>query len=646
MQSSSGMTPEEPRSYPRDPERLERLLETAELGDWELDPETLAANCSDRHFAIFGYQRDESPVWSLERFLSHVIPADSDRVSETIRDGLERQTGWSFECRINGADLIEKWISVSARFFSEEGKQRRVLGVVADISRRKALEVDERKLAENTLRQSEQQWVAVFENLREGLVLSDLEGKLLYWNRSGLAMCGYNHLAEGLAPRVEHAQTFEISELDGRLLALEEWPLSRVLRGEVLENQELCFRRVDRGWEKVFAYSGAVIQEAGGRPIAFLAMRDITDRKLAEVALRESERRFRETLDSMMEGCQIIGRDWRYLYVNEAAARHGKREAAELLGRTMMECYPGIEEGEIFRALGRAMQSGPPEELENEFLYPDGTSGTFQLYIQAVQEGVFVLSLDVSQRKEAERQMQSLNLLLERRVWERTQQLEIANQELEAFSYSVSHDLRTPLRAIEGFSRVLSQNFAPHLPDDGQRYLKGVRKASQQMALLIDDLLRFSQVTRHELQLRSVHTSALVVEVLEDLVGDSGAAEVFVEELPDCRADLGLLRQVWSNLLSNALKYSRQRPSPKIHVGARVEGAEVIYFVADNGSGFDMRYAAKLFGVFQRLHRAEEFEGTGVGLALVERIIRRHGGQVWAESRLDQGATFFFKLSD
>lgn len=642
------MTPEKPRPA-RDPKRLELLLETAQLGDWELDPETLEANCSDLHFAIFGYQQDEYPVWSLDRFLSHVISQDRSRVSDLIQEGLRRQTGWSFESRITGADLVDKWIAVTARFFADEGKPSRVLGVVVDVSRRKALEIDElrrqderdsrlhhvdrrladmvqgmteacfaldrdwrftfvngrcqslfrhsreqmlgqsiweifqalvgtwmeeryrtamrerraiqfevlspiagrwldirlyptseglaaflldiheRKLAEYALRQSEQQWVAVFENLREGLVLSDIDGKLLYWNRAGLAMCGYNHLAEGLAPRVEHAQTFEILELSGRLLTLEEWPLSRVLRGEVLDDQELCFRRVDKGWEKVFAYSGAVIKEAGGRPVAFLAMRDITDRKSAELALRESERRFRETLDTMMEGCQIIGRDWRYLYVNEAAARHGKREASELLGRTMMECYPGIEEGYLFQALGRVMKNGPPEEFENDFLYPDGTLGVFQLYIQAVQEGVFVLSLDVSQRKEAERQMQSLNILLECRVLERTRQLEIANQELEAFSYSVSHDLRTPLRAIEGFSRVLSQNFADHLPGDAQRYLKGVRKGAQQMALLIDDLLRFSQVNRHQLQLRRVDMRSLVEAVLEDLIGDSGAAEVCVE---------------------------------------------------------------------------------------------------------------------
>jgi len=225
--------------------------------------------------------------------------------------------------------------------------------------------------------------------------------------------------------------------------------------------------------------------------------------------------------------------------------------------------------------------------------------------------------------------------------------LEAVNNDLESFSYSVSHDLRAPLRAVDGFSSILLEKFAPQMPREAELLLNNVRTSVKRMGQLIDDLLRFSRLGRQPLSKRLVNISVLVREALEELRGKQPdrRIEIQISELPDCVGDPSLLRQVLVNLLSNAFKFTRQRENAMIEVGCRQQGAEKVYFVRDNGAGFDMRYAGKLFGVFQRFHRAEEFEGTGVGLSIVQRIIQRHGGRIWAEAEPDKGATFYFTLS-
>ena len=245
-------------------------------------------------------------------------------------------------------------------------------------------------------------------------------------------------------------------------------------------------------------------------------------------------------------------------------------------------------------------------------------------------------------------QAQQLNAELETRVRERTAQLEATNQALEAFSYSVSHDLRTPLRAIDGFARMVIRDYGGLLPDDGQRRLNVIRDNAQQMGVLIDDLLRFSRLNRLPLSRQTVNMTDLVQHALDNLSSEHQNRQVdfIIEPLPDASGDPILLLQVLVNLLSNAIKYTRPRDRAQIVIGYLPATATTTgtYFIRDNGVGFDMQYSDKLFGVFQRLHHAEAFEGTGVGLAIVQRVIQRHGGQVWATAEPDRGATFFFTL--
>jgi signal transduction histidine kinase len=233
---------------------------------------------------------------------------------------------------------------------------------------------------------------------------------------------------------------------------------------------------------------------------------------------------------------------------------------------------------------------------------------------------------------------------LEVRVGERTAELQAANRELEAFSYSVSHDLRSPLRAIDGYALMLAEDYGPRLDDEGRRLVSVVRQSAATMGQLIEDLLRFAQAGRASLVASPLEVGALVRGVVGDIAPAYPKARIELGALPAAVGDAALLKQVWTNLIVNALKYSANQENSRVEIGGRADGSESIYWVRDNGAGFDMRYADKLFKVFQRLHRPEEFEGTGVGLAIVQRVVMRHGGRVWAEGKPGEGACFYFTL--
>jgi light-regulated signal transduction histidine kinase (bacteriophytochrome) len=286
-----------------------------------------------------------------------------------------------------------------------------------------------------------------------------------------------------------------------------------------------------------------------------------------------------------------------------------------------------------------------PEPLRREV----AAAGRF--YLQTVNyipetKRVRVYGNDITERKQAEARVQQLNSELEQRVIERTEQLERVNKDLEAFSYSVSHDLRSPLRAVDGFSHAALEDFGSVMPEECRQYLQTIRAGAQRMGQLIDDLLTFSRLGRVPLTKHSVNTGKLVNECLNELGFEHHAErlEVHLADLPPCQGDPALLKQVWINLLSNALKYTSHCKSALVEIGCSPENGSNVYFVRDNGTGFDMKYAHKLFGVFQRLHRAEDFEGTGVGLAIVQRVIHRHGGRVWGQGAVGRGATFYFCL--
>lgn len=260
---------------------------------------------------------------------------------------------------------------------------------------------------------------------------------------------------------------------------------------------------------------------------------------------------------------------------------------------------------------------------------------------QQLRENNEALQREISERKQAAARIESLNKELLRQA----EKLEAANKELEAFGYSVSHDLRAPLRHIDGYVDLLSQE-SSKLDEAGQRYMKVISDSARQMGMLIDNLLTFSRMGRSAMQLTQVETSSLVAEVREELSHDAKDRDIKwkIVPLPTVFVDKALFKQIWINLLGNAIKYTSYRSQAEIAVGYREDEKDYEFFVKDNGAGFDMQYADKLFGIFQRLHFKEEFEGTGIGLANVKRIVARHGGRVWAQGEVDKGATFYFTI--
>jgi PAS domain S-box-containing protein len=376
-----------------------------------------------------------------------------------------------------------------------------------------------------------------------------------------------------------------------------------------------------------------------------LLVRDLRLRRRAEDALRVSEERYRTLFHAMDEGFCVIemifdqqGRpaDYRFLEINESFERQtGLRDA---VGKTMLELAP-LHEAHWFETYGKIAMTGEAIRFQNR---AEQLHRWYDVYAfrfgEPEKRQVAILFNDISERKKAEIALSA-----------RTAELEAANSEMEAFSYTVSHDLRAPLRHVDGFGGMLENHVSSVLDGKGRRYLTTIREASAKMGQLIDDLLSFSRLGRAAIAAENVNNDELLASVIRDgRFESSGRVIVWeISPLPPVRADGAMLRQVWSNLIENAVKYSRGSSPARITVSCQTVGGEHpehIFCVRDNGAGFDPTYKSKLFGVFQRLHTSAEFEGTGIGLANVRRIVSRHGGRTWAESEMGQGAAFYFSL--
>ncbi len=372
-------------------------------------------------------------------------------------------------------------------------------------------------------------------------------------------------------------------------------------------------------------------------------------------ALRQSEQS-RSFLAAIVESSDdaIVGKDLSGKVVswNAGAERMFGYTAAEMLGQPVTRLLSPDRPDEEQRAVEAATR-GETSNVETVRVRKDGTPVDISLTLSPIRNGdahvigISSIARDITERKRAEQQILHLNAELEQRVQARTQELSDANHELESFTYSVAHDLRAPLRHVDAFARILHEDFGGTLPPDGQLYLGNIRRSAAKMSQLVDDLLNLSRVGRQELKRHPTELSSLVEEAIADLKNETNGRNINwqIAPLPVAECDSGLMKQVFANLLSNAVKYTRPREQAVIEIGSVKNNGNPAVFVRDNGVGFNMKYADKLFGVFQRLHRAEEFEGTGVGLATVERIIRKHGGSIWAEAEENHGATFYFTLA-
>jgi PAS domain S-box-containing protein len=398
------------------------------------------------------------------------------------------------------------------------------------------------------------------------------------------------------------------------------------------------------------------LRDESGNVIGVLGTwQEVTSRRQAEEALRRGEQRYRSLVTAISELVWTSNATGSGLRVDPPLEDFTGLDRNQLRGSGWLQAVHPDDRERATSAWSHSALTVAPYECEFRLKRADGEWRNIHSRGIPIRDPAGTLlewigvGVDVTERRRAEIRIQKLHDDLERRVLSRTSELEAANKELEAFSYSVSHDLRAPLRAIDGFSRILLSEHAKDLPPEAMEFLNDIRTNSRMMGQLIDDLLKFSRLSRHPIQKVRIQTAELVRVCLEELKRSETGRDIRVKigELPDCWADQGLLKQVWINLIANAFKYSSKRAVTEIEIGSGNDAAgEPYYFIQDNGIGFDMRYVHKLFGVFQRLHRAEDYEGAGVGLATVQRVIHRHGGNVWAEGEPNRGAKFYFTLPE
>jgi light-regulated signal transduction histidine kinase (bacteriophytochrome) len=348
----------------------------------------------------------------------------------------------------------------------------------------------------------------------------------------------------------------------------------------------------------------------------------------------------------MIEGVQIVDKEWKYIYANDTVVVHSKFNKKELLGSTMMKMYPGIEHTEMFAFMEVCMKEGKAHQMINEFDFPDGSKGYFEIRMQPVEEGVLVVSFDATKQKQAELVLQNTNMMLDEMVRRRTIELMSKNRELEQFNYITSHDLQEPLRTLSNYIQVLKEDYSEVLDKEGLGYLNSMDKAVNRMSLLTKALLDYSHLGRDR-KLTFVDCSKLVNDVLDDLkaVIQSSRATIEVGEMPKLNAYEVELRQLFQNLIANAIKFSQKGIIPEISISSKYMGECWEFSISDNGIGIDPAYYERIFHIFQRLHKPEDFEGSGIGLANCKKIVELHGGEIAVESNLGKGSRFTSTIS-
>jgi PAS domain S-box-containing protein len=481
----------------------------------------------------------------------------------------------------------------------------------------------------------------VVRDSNDAITIQDFAGRITAWNRGAELMYGYSE-AEALQMNIEHLTA------PGKVAEEKDF-VRRLEAGEAVASLETQRVTKDGRILDVWMTVTKLMDEAG-KPIGIASTeRDITERK------REAEEAARMATVVRDSNDAITIQDFagRITAWNRGAeVMYGYSEAEALAMNIERLTAPGkvAEEKDFVRRLaaGEAVAS-----LETQRVTKDGRILDVWMTVTKLMDeagkpiGIASTERDITERKREEKELRKLYAELEQRVHERTRRLEEANKELESFSYSVSHDLRAPLRHVQGYVEMLAREAEGRLSDEGRRYLKTITDASREMGELIDNLLAFSRMGRAEMIETTVNLDSLVRDTLRDLEPATRQRNLVwkIPPLPAVQGDAAMLKLALANLLSNAVKFTRPRDPAQIEIGRDgMEGERVILFIRDNGVGFDPRYAHKLFGVFQRLHRMEEFEGTGIGLANVRRIISRHGGRTWAEGALDRGATCYFTL--
>jgi PAS domain S-box-containing protein len=501
----------------------------------------------------------------------------------------------------------------------------------------------------NELMESESRYRGLIEDSGTGVGLFDANGTMVMFNPKALENLE-GEAKDFIGKNLRDVFPAESAEEYMRRIR------TAIETGKIYEYED--FITSPSGQQKYYQSTYKVLRGVPGRVAQVqVVSQEISRLKNAEKKLIDSEKKYRQIFETTHDVIFQIGLDGRIMDISPSVYEHSGFTREELTGRDAADLY--LQTGKDEEMMRIIQEKGIIKNYELELKTKAGKPQwvSMNVFIQSDSEGnplwLQGSMHNISKLKAANREVSLLNERLNKvveevqeKIQERTVQLESSNRELEAFSYSVSHDLRAPLRSIDGYSMILLEEYESVLNEEGKRLLNNIRINAQKMAQLIANLLEFSQLTRSEIQRSSVDMKTMAAGVFGEVseAFHSPAIDFEIETLPEAFGDAAMIRQIWLNLLSNAVKYSIKKERPRIVIGSQQKNGKTVYFVRDNGVGFDMKYASKLFGVFERLHSASEYPGTGVGLALVQRIVDKHGGSVWAESREGEGSTFYFSI--
>jgi len=604
---------------------------------------------------LMGYTREEMLGRTANEIGLWVDPEARQRFVKTMQEKGFNEDYESVYRRKDGTTFIG---SDSGTLISI-GDEHYLLSVIRDISARKS--------AENALRSNEAKFRMFIEQASEGFALMDEQGTVIEWNQAETKITGLNR--EEVVGKSFWEVIFPLLSVEEKNSAFLEQYRRNFINALADEQSPMFGGPIERVFHKPDGEAHFIrqalfpIKTETGHLIGAIVS-DVTQRKLDEISLQESEEKFRAFMQQALDGFILIDETGNIIEINKGAEALTGLAYQDVINHPaweiMVRFVPPEQRSQAYRDWAKdlmcmGLDTGESPIFTHPFegiLYRSSSEKTY------IRQAAFpiktnlgyrigIIVSDITERKLAEDEIRLLNAELEKRVEERTAQLTTMNQELESFSYSVSHDLRSPLRSINGFSQVLLEEYPGKPIDDaGLAYLNRIRRATEHMGQLIDDLLNLSQISRSGVHMGKVDLVRLAREMMEDLRQTDPEREVDVI-LPASLvvwADQNMMRIVVNNLLDNAWKYTRNTHSAVIEMGCLQQESGPVYFIRDNGAGFDMTFSDKLFGPFQRLHSSTEFEGTGIGLAIVKRIIHRHGGTIWAEGMINRGATFYFKL--
>lgn len=627
-------------------ERYRLVFTEAALGMAIVDPGGYTRVTNAYFQKMMGYSGEELNQMTFGEF-TH--PDDLQKDLDLYQQVLDRKIDhYEMEKRYIHKDghVIWGYLTVSV-IRDKQGNILSALGMVQDITERK-------ELYEKLQTQTEQFGLFI-KNVPAGIAMFDNEMKYIavsdqwYKNYSieGRQIIGKSHY--DVFPQLNDKPDWLEAHQRG-------------LHGEILkkDRDSMINHEGEKIWTRWQIHPWKNNEDQIGGIIIFTEI--ITDRVKAEVEAKEKQELLQLVIDNMNEGLVVLGPNNHVEVLNLPRSKNLTIPEGTVFNKGYDHLLTGNKLYQKDGVTEIMQEEHPLKKAENGEVFDDYVTnvkiggGLKSIYFsnsgaplkddEGNIKGGVVVFRDVTEQMEWEQKLKQLNVELEEQVKKRTAELEASYREMESFSYSVSHDLRAPLRAITGFSRILSNDYADKLDADGQRYLDVIMSNSNNMGQLIDDLLEFSRLGRKALKLEKLNISEAIRDIWNEQVAmcEDNKAELILHELPAISADRTMLRQVWVNLISNALKFSSHQQKPLIEIGSKEKDGIITFYVKDNGVGFDMKYYNKLFGVFQRLHSSADFEGTGVGLALTHRIITKHQGKIWAESELNKGTTFYFNI--